>query len=158
MYEQWLVSRSRWLPAGGHVGQCGVVEGHGRSGPGTSSSSAGGLAGSCGQLYLGVWEERRGRLDLNCREYRSSAGQGRLSSMGMVRRHSREVWISTALSCIEHGFLDSLDHAFGKSVGLGVSGGACDVLESPVCCKRPELYAAVCAVCRVLQTAASVLR
>ena len=54
-----------------------MVEGHGRSGHGTSSASAGGLAGSCGQLWLGGvggWEERRGRLDLSCREYRSSAG------------------------------------------------------------------------------------
>ena len=56
--QQWLVSRSRWLPAGGHVGQCGVVEGRGRSGHGTSSASAGGLAGSCGQLYLGVCGRR----------------------------------------------------------------------------------------------------
>ena len=53
--QQWLVSRSRWLPAGGHVGGYGVVEGHGRSGHGTSSASTGGLADSCGEwLWLGV--------------------------------------------------------------------------------------------------------
>ena len=38
----------------------------------------------------GVWEESRGRSDLSCQEYRSLAGEGRLLSMGVVRRHSRE--------------------------------------------------------------------
>ena len=52
--QQWLVYRSCWLPAEGHAGWCGVPEAHGCSGHGTSSASAGGLAGSCGQLYLGV--------------------------------------------------------------------------------------------------------
>ena len=70
----------------------------------------------------GVWEESSGRLDLSCHKYRSSAEEGRLLSMGVVCRQQREVWISTALPCLEHGFLDGLDHAFGKSVGLGVSG------------------------------------
>ena len=53
--EWWKVTGApvMLLPAGGHVGRCGVVEGHGRAGHGTSSASAGGLAGSCGQLYLG---------------------------------------------------------------------------------------------------------
>ena len=43
--QQWLVSRSCWLPAGGHAGHYGVVEAHGRSGHGTSSASTGGLSG-----------------------------------------------------------------------------------------------------------------
>ena len=38
----------------------------------------------------GVWEESSGRLDLSCQEYRSLAEEGRLLSMGVVRRHSRE--------------------------------------------------------------------
>ena len=59
-------------------------------------------------------------MDLSCRKYRSSAGEGRLLLMGVVCRHSRERGLDQC--CSEHGFLDSLDHAFGKSVGLGVSG------------------------------------
>ena len=54
--QQWLVSRSRWLPAGGHAGHCGVVEAHGRSGHGTSSASAGGLSGVKSCVSVLGWE------------------------------------------------------------------------------------------------------
>ena len=103
--QQWLVSRSRWLPAGGHVGQCRVVEGHGRSGHGTSSASAGGLAGSCGQLYLGVCGRRgEGGWIWAAGSIGVRQGRGGCLSMGVVRRHSREksgsVLLCLALSMV----------------------------------------------------------
>ena len=55
-------------------------------------------------MAWGVREDRRGRLDLSCQEYRSLAEGGGLLSMGVMRRHSRErsgsVLLCLALSMV----------------------------------------------------------
>ena len=58
--QLWLVFRSCWLPAVGHFGRCGVVEGHRRSGHGTSSAGLQVLVDSCGLGCVGGKESEVG--------------------------------------------------------------------------------------------------